>query len=113
MRFSRLSLKPFLVYAALNFPLAAGCVSLIASWQRRLTEEQVELRLRDTVLALQSDVRDMLSAGKRDQLQRIAVELGGAGGIRVTVVDRDGAVLADTDEDPASMENHRYRAEIQ
>jgi len=113
MRFSRLSLKLFLVYAALNFGLAAGCVSLIASWQRRLTEEQVELRLRDTALALQSDVRDLLSAGKRDQLQRIAVELGGAAGIRVTIVDRDGAVLADTDEDPASMENHRYRAEIQ
>jgi hypothetical protein len=38
---------------------------------------------------------------------------GGAAGIRVTVVDRDGAVLADTDEDPAPMENHRDLAEIQ
>lgn len=113
MWFSRLSLKLFSVYAVLNLALAVGYVSLLADWQRQLVEEQVELRLRDTALALQSDVREMLAAGKKDQLQRVAVDLGRAAGIRVTIVDHDGAVLADSDEAPASMENHLYRAEIQ
>ena len=31
---------------------------------------------------------------------------------RVTVVDRDGRVLADTERDPKTMENHRIRPEI-
>ena len=113
MWFSRLSLKLFLVYAALNLALAVGYVSWMADWQRRSVGEQVELRLRDTALALESNVREMLAAGKKDRLQRVAADLGRAAGMRVTLVDRDGAVLADTDEDPALMENHLYRAEIQ
>ena len=34
------------------------------------------------------------------------------GGIRVTLVANDGTVLADSDENPATMENHRERPEI-
>lgn len=34
------------------------------------------------------------------------------GGIRVTIVSGDGAVLADSDEDPEKMENHGGRPEI-
>ena len=34
------------------------------------------------------------------------------GGIRVTLVTNDGTVLADSDENPATMENHRERPEI-
>jgi len=33
-------------------------------------------------------------------------------GVRVTLVASDGTVLADSDEDPAKMENHRERPEI-
>ncbi|OPL18024.1 MAG: hypothetical protein AVO35_07645 [Candidatus Aegiribacteria sp. MLS_C] len=33
-------------------------------------------------------------------------------GFRITVITRDGTVLADSDEDPDSMENHRTRPEV-
>jgi len=36
----------------------------------------------------------------------------GRSGIRVTLVDDNGVVLADSSEDPANMENHRARPEI-
>tara|TARA_Y100000589_G_scaffold74311_1_gene67643 strand:- start:2784 stop:4598 length:1815 start_codon:yes stop_codon:yes gene_type:complete len=35
-----------------------------------------------------------------------------ADGLRVTVVDQDGVVIADSEEDPAVMDNHRFRPEI-
>lgn len=44
--------------------------------------------------------------------QRIRA-LGMASGARLTVVARDGTVLADSEADPARMENHRGRPELQ
>jgi two-component system phosphate regulon sensor histidine kinase PhoR len=38
--------------------------------------------------------------------------LGAAGGVRLTVVARDGRVLADSEADPLHMENHRDRPEL-
>ena len=46
-------------------------------------------------------------------IDRLAKELGGAGGLRLTVVSIQGEVLGDSWEDPAGMENHLYRPEIQ
>ncbi|MCU0872102.1 MAG: ATP-binding protein [Pirellulaceae bacterium] len=113
MWFSRLSVKLFLVYAALNFGLAVAYVSLVAGWQKRLIEQQIELRLRDTALALRDQVLELVAAGRNDRLQRVAVDLSQAAGMRVTVVGPAGAVLADSDEDPAGMQNHRNRPEFE
>ena len=33
-------------------------------------------------------------------------------GIRITIIDPDGIVLADSEEDPVTMDNHRSRPEI-
>ncbi len=112
MLLSRLSVKLFLVYAALNFLLAVGYVSLIARWQRRLFEQEAELRLRDTALALQSHVREMLAADEKERLRRAVADLGRSAGVRVTIIDREGVVLADSDEASNFMENHRNRPEI-
>ncbi len=113
MWFSKLSIKLFLVYAALNFGLALAYVSLVAGWQKSLIEEQVELRLRDTALALQDQVLDLVAAGNDDRLQEIAVDLSRPSGMRITVTDPAGVVLADSNEHPASMQNHLQRPEFQ
>ena len=51
-----------------------------------------------------------------DNRQRMQDLLNGAGmwtdGLRVTVVDHEGLVLADSEEDPGVMDNHRLRPEI-
>jgi two-component system phosphate regulon sensor histidine kinase PhoR len=47
-----------------------------------------------------------------DGLNRWAAEIG-SGGVRVTVIRRDGQVLADSEADPRSMENHADRPEVQ
>jgi two-component system phosphate regulon sensor histidine kinase PhoR len=46
-----------------------------------------------------------------DRLNRWAAEMGSRG-VRVTVIRADGQVLADSQSDPRSMENHRERPEV-
>ena len=51
-------------------------------------------------------------AGHAEQLQARVQQLGESLSCRVTIVDTDGVVLADSEADPAHMENHRGRPEI-
>jgi len=46
------------------------------------------------------------------ELDSIADELGRRLNLRITLISRDGIVLADSDEQPDSMENHRTRPEV-
>jgi len=48
----------------------------------------------------------------RQELQRQVRKMAEAGKIRITVVDFNGTVLADSETDPAGMENLRFRPEI-
>jgi two-component system phosphate regulon sensor histidine kinase PhoR len=48
----------------------------------------------------------------RAGLARRVAQLGRDTGIRYTIISPDGTVLADTDEDARSMENHAPRAEV-
>jgi two-component system phosphate regulon sensor histidine kinase PhoR len=45
-------------------------------------------------------------------LEEFARRMGAATAMRITVIARDGTVLADSEEDPALMENHRGRLEV-
>ena len=63
---------------------------------------------------------DMVQTGVRpgdpsSDLDRLCKQLGriGAGHTRLTIITPAGAVLGDSDEDPAKMENHSDRPEIQ
>ncbi|RQD76437.1 MAG: HAMP domain-containing histidine kinase [Candidatus Syntrophonatronum acetioxidans] len=52
------------------------------------------------------------SPGGEAYLKEMAVELSREVGVRVTLMDGEGKVLGDSDEDPALMENHINRREI-
>ncbi len=122
MWFLRLSLKLFLVYAALNLSLAIAYVTVVAKWHRKVVMDQVEEGLHDTAVVLQSHVSDLLANRDRDNLQQLAEELAPRTAvrrtdmpptpIRITLVDGRGVVLADSDEDPVDMENHYNRPEL-
>jgi two-component system phosphate regulon sensor histidine kinase PhoR len=53
-----------------------------------------------------------VSGGNYQQLDAWAKTFGEQIQTRITIIDRDGIVLADSEEDPALMENHRARPEI-
>jgi two-component system phosphate regulon sensor histidine kinase PhoR len=58
------------------------------------------------------EAQPLFAAGDWAGLQREMGDLGRRLGVRVTVVRLDGVVAADSEHDPASMDNHGSRPEI-
>ena len=72
--------------------------------------------LTNDLVHLNYSIEDMicplLIANEIDQLDEYIKKLGKRIDTRITVIDLTGAVLGDSENDPAIMENHGYRAEI-
>ncbi len=124
MRSHRLFWKLFLISVGLHLTLAIGFLWIVVSSQRREINRQVEQRLETTAVMLRSQVRGPLArlldddadASSRqraqERLQSMIDELAGEIGLRLTLVDADGLVLADSDRDFESMLNHANRPEL-
>jgi two-component system phosphate regulon sensor histidine kinase PhoR len=92
------------------------------AWKDSLLQ-QIELNLRQKTQMFALHVNDVgtLSALDRTEtsgtrqvvpLKNIVLEEGRAAGARATIIDLQGKVLADSEADPASMENHAQRSEF-
>jgi len=62
--------------------------------------------------ALGPQVVSYLENGQIQELQAFLGNLGRKIKTRITVIDSEGKVLADSEEDPETMENHRFRPEF-
>jgi two-component system phosphate regulon sensor histidine kinase PhoR len=51
--------------------------------------------------------------GEKSDLDTLAKKLGSQIDARITIIDSDGTVLGDSHEDPATMENHAARPEVE
>ena len=109
---SRLSVKLFLVYAALNLTLAIGYVTWVGRWQRQIVTRQIEHQLLTTAQALRSHLATVSEDLDRAVLQSWVEDLARQIGMRITLIDPQGRVLADSEEDPLLMENHAARPEV-
>jgi two-component system, OmpR family, phosphate regulon sensor histidine kinase PhoR len=76
-------------------------------WERTL-REQIERNLKQKTLMFAYRVE----ADRQHSLADIAAQEGQAAGARATVIDPTGKVLADSEADPATMENQRHRKEF-
>ncbi len=76
-------------------------------WERTL-REQIERNLQEKTLMFANRV----DAGGPHSLAEITREEGHAAGARATVIDPTGKVLADSEADPSTMENHAHRPEF-
>lgn len=53
-----------------------------------------------------------LEGGDAAALQELTRSSGSAAGVRFTIIDSEGTVLADSEVDPTTLENHRDRPEV-
>lgn len=54
----------------------------------------------------------LAGAATASEIDRLAKRLGVDAGVRVTIIDKEGVVLADSEHDPLAMENHGTRPEV-
>jgi two-component system, OmpR family, phosphate regulon sensor histidine kinase PhoR len=94
----------------------AGIVALVAAlvlrevYLQRL-EDDMALQARQFAAVLEQEA----SAGAPTDpayLQQLTYKAGNAGGLRLTLIARDGTVLGDSVADPSTMENHATRPEV-
>jgi two-component system, OmpR family, phosphate regulon sensor histidine kinase PhoR len=76
-------------------------------WERTL-REQIERNLKQKTLMFAYRV----DADRQHSLADITAQEGQAAGARATVIDPTGKVLADSEADPSTMENHAQRKEF-
>jgi two-component system phosphate regulon sensor histidine kinase PhoR len=99
----------------------AGIVALVAALALRgvfldRLEDEMLKQARQYAAALVSMAGDPGDteggAITQEALQSLTQQLGSASGVRFTVIDSDGWVLADSEADPTSLENHATRPEV-
>jgi two-component system phosphate regulon sensor histidine kinase PhoR len=68
--------------------------------------------LHNLATALLPQVTPLFLENKDKELDSLVKGLGPGINTRITVINRDGVVIADSEKDPLLMENHRFRPEI-
>lgn len=91
--------------------LVITLVALEALVTRRTEASYMEQRRRD-LLEKARMLAELSPTGFAELPHERFQELGRKAGVRITVIARDGTVLADSEADPARMENHAGRPEL-
>lgn len=108
-----LFLRVFLGYAAVIVLVAASVTLFAPPLMRRHHIEEQALTLEHTALLLEDTLLPYLTGSGRGDLAAFVASAGKKTGRRITVIDKEGRVLADSENNAGDMENHLFRPEIQ
>lgn len=101
---------------ALTTLVFAGIVALVAAlvlrgvYLERL-EDDMSLQTRQFAAVLEQEAQRSLGTSAA-YLQTLTDKAGDAGGLRLTLIGSDGTVLADSEADPTTLDNHAGRPEV-
>jgi two-component system phosphate regulon sensor histidine kinase PhoR len=96
-----------LIGAATTFVGFFASRTVHSSYLERQTES-----LRENLRLVSHSLAPLLTSGQTAGIDALVRKMGAAVGNRVTIMRDDGAVIADSEADPAKMENHRHRPEF-
>lgn len=93
--------------------LCTGAVGLYSVYSiREFYESDVAHVLESEARLVSAQLLEGLEAGRWSDLDGLCKRLGSAAHVRFTVILPDGRVIADSSQDPATMENHGDRYEV-
>lgn len=104
--------KIFIGYLLIIFALSSLILVLSLNTIREFYRDTLTGHLKTLALTLNPEVDDLLGTGRGNQLDGFIKTLGSKIQTRITLIATDGTVLADSQEDIRSMENHRHRLEV-
>jgi two-component system phosphate regulon sensor histidine kinase PhoR len=104
--------KIFIGYLLIIFALSSLILVLFLNTIREFHRDTLTDHLKTLGYALNSEVEHLLDTGRAHQLDGFIKTLGSKIQTRVTLIATDGTVLADSEENIQSMENHSHRPEV-
>ena len=104
--------KIFVGYLLIIFALSSLILVLSLNTIREFYRDTLTDHLKTLGYTLNSEVAELLGTGRATQLDGFIKQLGGKIHTRVTIIATDGKVLADSEENIQSMENHSHRPEV-
>jgi two-component system, OmpR family, phosphate regulon sensor histidine kinase PhoR len=102
----------FIGYLLIIFALSSLILVLSLNTIREFHRDTLTDHLKTLGYALNSEVEHLLDTGRANQLDGFIKTLGSKIQTRVTLIATDGTVLADSEENIQSMENHSHRPEV-
>ena len=104
--------KIFVGYLLIIFALSSLVLVLSLNTIREFYRDTLTDHLKTLAYTLNSEVGHLLDTGRANQLDGFIKTIGSKIHTRVTVLAMDGTVLADSEEEIQSMENHSHRPEV-
>jgi len=104
--------KIFAGYALLACLIAGAVFFLSFRIARQQYEKTLAAELEKLCSALMLSVSPLVAEHRAAELEAMLKSLGPAIDTRITVIDPKGVVIADSERDPAAMENHLTRPEV-
>ena len=104
--------KIFIGYLLIIFALSSFILVLSLNTVREFYRHMLAEGLKTLANTLNPEVAHFLDAGLTNELDGFIKDLGSKIHTRVTIITADGTVLADSDENTQSMENHSHRLEV-
>ncbi len=101
-----------LTYIVLLVAEGSAFYMFTAGFLKNLVFKQTIQRLKNVASVIEPDVVKFYQGGNYRLLDSMTEVWGRKTDVRITIIDGDGRVLADSRNNPDSMENHKYRPEI-
>ena len=99
-------------YLVIVLALSAASLFAFSDAFHDLYRQTLSDDLKSLAFTLRASIAESVDRGRPDRLESTVRQLGRELRTRITVIDASGTVLADSDENPRVMENHKNRPEV-
>jgi two-component system phosphate regulon sensor histidine kinase PhoR len=108
----RIFLRVFLGYAVVSLLAVLVFALYTRELARRISLDALTRGLESAARAALVSAAPLMDHGRSAALDALVAAVAREGKVRVTVIDRRGVVLGDSEQDPSVMENHSNRPEV-